>query len=233
MKAGIVVSICLAVVAASLTVFRNNRGESIPSSAREVAVPPPTPISERFDVTTGAVEESRYTDVGSDQTVRSPAEEGIDDRLARRQQEMVDGIYQLSGTWVIQRLTDLGLAQSDSEVIARRYAADSAECAMAALKTEAARQSISVDELLSRVAAAGRDGGDAFDAIDRSSLEANTFPCEVAALQRAGIPLDDEFERVRECVEQTISDTDVSNRAAVAAAIETCAQEVPGDATRP
>ncbi|HEY0285314.1 MAG TPA: hypothetical protein VGC23_07995 [Vicinamibacterales bacterium] len=104
---------------------------------------------------------------------------------------------------------------------------------MAALKTEAARQSISVDELLSRVAAAGRDGGDAFDAIDRSSLEANTFPCEVAALQRAGIPLDDEFERVRECVEPTISDTDVSNRAAVAAAIETCAQEVPGDATRP
>jgi hypothetical protein len=229
MKASIVVSVCLVVVAAGLTVFWNNRGASIPSSASEVAETPPTP-SERSDVTTSAVEEPRNTDVGSDQTARSPSEEGSDGRLARRQQEMAGAIYQLSGTWVIQRLTDLGLAQSDSEVIARRYAADSAECAMAALKTEAARQSISVDELLSRVAAAGRSGGDAFDAVDRSSLEANAFPCEVYALQRAGIPLDEEFEQLRECVEQTISDTDVSN---IAAAIEICAQSGLGDATRP
>jgi hypothetical protein len=231
MKASIVVSVCLVVVAAGLTVFWNNRGASIPSSAGEVAVTPPTPTaSERSDVTTSAVEEPRNTDVGSDQTVRSPLEEDIDGRLARRQQEMADRIYQLSGTWVVQRLTNSGLAQSDSEVIARRYAADSAECAMAALKTEAARQLISVDELLSRVAAAGRNGGDSFDAVDRSSLEANTFPCEVAALQRAGIPLDEEFERLGECVEQTISDTDVSN---IAAAIEMCAQSGLGDATRP
>jgi hypothetical protein len=196
MKASIVVSICLAVVAAGLTVLWNNRGESIPSSATEVAVTPSTPISERFDVTTSALEESRDADFDLDQTVQSPSEEGTDGRLARRQQEMVDGIYQLSGTWVIQRLTDLGLAQSDSEVIARRYAADSAECAMAALKTEAARQLISVDELLSRVAAAGRNGGDAFDAVDRSSLEANAFPCEVNALQRAGIRIDEKIERL-------------------------------------
>ncbi len=222
MKATIVVSVGLVVVAAGLTVFWNNRGASIPSSAREVAVTLPTPtLSERFDVTTSAVEEPRDTDVGSDQTVRSPAEEGIDGRLARRQQGMADAIYQLSGTWVIQRLTNLGLAQSDSEVIARRYAADVAECAMVALKTDAARQSISVDELLSRAAAAGRNGGDAFDAVDRSSLEANTFPCEADALQRAGIPLDEEFERFGKCFEQTMSDTDISNRAA---AIELCAQ---------
>jgi hypothetical protein len=229
MKASIVVSVCLVVVAAGLTVFWNNRGASIPSSASEVAVTPPTPTSsERFDVTTRAVEEPRDTDVGSDQTVRSPSEEGIDGRLARRQQEMADAIYQLSGTWVIQRLTDLGLAQSDSEAIARRYAADSAECAMAALKTEAARQLISVDELLSRVAAAGRNGGNPFETVDRSSLEANAFPCEADALQRAGIPLDEEFDRIGECFEHTISDTDVSNRAA---AIELCVQN--GGATRP
>jgi hypothetical protein len=227
MKTSIVVTICLAVVAAGLAVLWNNRRESIPSSATEVALTPSTPISERFDVTTSAVVESRDVEV---QTVQSPSEEGIDGRLARREQEMADGIYQLSGTWVIQRLTGLGLAQSDSEVIARRYAADSAECAMAALKTEAAKQLISVDELLSRVAAAGRNGGDAFDAVDRSSLEANQFPCEVAALQRAGIPLDEEFERVGECVEQTISNTDPSN---VAAAIEICAQNVRGDTTGP
>lgn len=218
MKTSIVVTVCLAVVAASLAVLWNNRRESIPSSATEVAVTPSTPISERFDVTSSALEESRGVE---DQTAQAPSEEGINGRLARRQQEMADGIYQLSGTWVIQRLTDLGLAHSDSELIARRYAADSAECAMAALKTEAARHLISVDELLSRIAAAGRDGGDAFDAVDRSRLEANQFPCEVAALQRAGIPLDEEFERVGECVEQTISDTDVSN---VAAAIEICAR---------
>ncbi|HJR68669.1 MAG TPA: hypothetical protein VKA43_01375 [Gammaproteobacteria bacterium] len=236
MKASIVVSICLAVVAAGLTMFWNNRGELIPSSAREVAVPLPTPIHERFDVTTSAVEQSRDTDFESAPTVQSPSEEGIDGRLAR-QQEMVDALYALSSTRVIQRLTDLGLAQSDSEVIARRYAADVAECAMAALETEAARQLISVDELLSRVAAAGRDGGNAFDAVDRSSLEANALPCEADALQRAGIPFksdeqisDEEIERLRECVEQTISNTDVSNKAA---AIEICAQNVLGDATRP
>jgi hypothetical protein len=108
---------------------------------------------------------------------------------------------------------------------------------MAALKTEAARQSISVDELISRVAAAGRDGGDAFDAVDRSSLEANALPCEADALQRAGIPFesdvqftDDEIERLRECFEHTISHIGVSNRAAV---IEICAQNVLGDAARP
>lgn len=231
MKASIVVSVCLVVVAAGLAVYWNNREASIPSSVREVAATSPTPTSsERFDVTTRAVEEPRDTDVGPDQTVRSPLEEDIDGQLARRQQGMADAIYQLSGNWVIQRLTDLGLAQSDSEVVARRYAADSAECAMAALKTEAARQSISVDELLSRVAAAGRNGGDAFDTVDRSSLEANQFPCEVDALQRAGIPIDEEFERVRECVEQMTSDTNVSN---IAAAIEICAQNGFGDATRP
>lgn len=229
MKASVVVSVCLVVVAAGLAVFWNNRVASIPSPASEVAATPPTPTSsERFDVTTRALEEPRDTDVGSDQTVPSPSEEGIDGRLARRQQETADVVYQLSGTWVVQRLTDLGLAQSDSEVIARRYAADSAECAMAALKTEAARQLISVDELLSRVAAAGRNGGDPFEAIDRSSLEANAFPCEADALQRAGIPLDEELDRIGECFEQTISDTDVSNRAA---AIELCVQN--GDATRP
>ena len=231
MKASIVVSVCLVVVAAGVTAFWSNRGPSIPSSAKEVAVTSPTPTySERFDVTTRAVEEPRDTDFGSDQTVRSPSEEGIDGRLARRQQGMADAIYELSGTWVIQRLTDLGLAQSDSEVIARRYAADGAACAMAALKTQAARQLISVDELLSRAAAAGRNGGDAFDATDRSSLETNAFPCEVDALQRAGIPIDEELERVTECFQQTISDTDVSNRAA---AIEICAQNGLGDAIRP
>jgi hypothetical protein len=230
MKASIVVGICLVLVAASLTVFWNNR-ETSPSSAMEVAVTAPAPtLSKRLDVTTSAVDEPRAADVGSDQTVRSPSEEGIEGRLARRQQGMADAIYQLSGTWVIQRLTDLGLAHSDSEVLARRYAADSAECAMAALKTEAARQVISVDELLSRVAAAGRNGGDTLDAVDRSSLEANAFPCEVDALQRAGIPLDQEFERLRECVEQTISDADVSN---IAATIEMCAQNGLGAATSP
>jgi hypothetical protein len=56
MKAIIVVSVCLVVVAA------------------------------------GAVEEPRDTDVGPDETVRSPSEEGIDGRLARRQQGMADAI---------------------------------------------------------------------------------------------------------------------------------------------
>jgi hypothetical protein len=157
------------------------------------------------------------------------SDESIDGQLARRQEGITDTIYQVSGTWVVRRLTELGLAQSDSEVVARRYAADAAECAMATLKTEAARQSISVDELLSRVAAAGRNGGDPWDAVDRSSMEANAFPCEVHALQRAGIPLD-ELERLRECVEQTTSDANVSN---VAAAIELCARNGIGDATRP
>jgi hypothetical protein len=231
MKASITVSICLVAAGAGLAVFLNSRAPSMSSSAREVAeTPPVTTLYERLDVTTSAVDEPRDTDVSTDQSIGSPSEEDLDDELARRQQGMADTIYQISGTWVVRRLTDLGLAQSDSESIARRYAADSAECAMATLKTEAARQSISVDELLSRAAAAARNGRDAFDAVDRSSLEANAFPCEVDALQRAGIPIDEEFERVPECVEQTAGDTNVSN---VAAAIEICVQNGLADAARP
>jgi hypothetical protein len=145
---------------------------------------------------------------------------------------MADGIYQLNGTRVVQRLTDSGMALSDSEQIARRYAVDVAECAMASLKIEAARQSISVDELLSHLAAAARIGGDPSDVIDRSSVEANALPCETDAMQRAGIPFqsdvrisDEEIERLRECV-QTISNTDVSSRNTI---LEICAQNVLGD----
>ena len=108
---------------------------------------------------------------------------------------------------------------------------------MASLKIEAARLSISVDELLSHLAAPVRDGGDPSDVIDRSSLEANALPCEVGAMQRAGIafPLDvriseEEGERLRECVEQTIRNTDVSSKNIV---LEMCAQNVLGDEPPP
>jgi hypothetical protein len=142
-------------------------------------------------------------------------------------------IYQLVGTRVLQGLIESGLALHDSEDIARRLVADVAECAMNSLRIEAARQSISVDELFSQLEAAARDGGDPFDVADRSGLEANAFPCEADAMQRAGIPYrsagaqvsKEEIDRLRECIER-FNNSDVVDRGVI---LEICTSEVFGE----
>jgi hypothetical protein len=218
--------------AAGLIVFWNLRPDS-DFSAQEIAVDHPTATrSEPIELTTEVAQES--VDSGSDRLEQSAAEEADDSRLARRQQDIVEAIYRTVGGRVVQKLTDSGIAPSDSEEIARRYAADSAECAMDALQAEAARQSISVDELLARIAAAVADGGDindVFDVVDRSSVETSTLLCEADALQRAGIPLQsdvqmsgEEIERFRECV-GTFNNSDITDRNI---SLESCAQSVLG-----
>ena len=199
MKVKTFISICLAAVAAGLLVFWNLRGDSISSSARPTAVTDSTEISsERVDLTTDATEEPVNSD--SSQLERSAVEEAIEDRLTQRQQGIADTIYQTLGSRIVQTLTDSGLALSDSEEIARRYAADMAECIDVTFTTEAARQSMSVDELFARVRTT-MDFGDlnlsdvpasdviasVSDVMDLSSMVTNVQPCIVGAIQGAGI----------------------------------------------
>ena len=231
MKLSAYIAVGLAAVSVGLVVFWDNRDDSMTISTEGTEVTQSTaPLSERVDSATTEADESVNAEL--DRPERSQSEQTVDGRLARRQQEMEDTLYQLAGTSVVQMLIESGLALSDSEEIARRLVADIAECAMDSLRIEAARQSISVDELLSRLEAAGRDGGDPFDVADRASLEANAFPCQADAMQRAGIPYplgaqvsDEEIKSIRECINRFYN-SDIVDRGVI---LEICTSEVLGD----
>lgn len=231
MKA-IVLGACLVCAAVGLVVLRSLPTETIADSSDEAAIvdefPQPSVRAERLTTPT-----EQQAASGTGVLDQPSAENVVDGRLAKYQQGMADGIYRLAGRKIVQILTDSGLALSDSEGIARRYAADVAECAIASLTAEAARQSIPVDELLSRLAKAARDGGDPVDVIDRPSVEAHAAPCQADALQQAGIsmppqalqPSEDDTERLRACVE-AYANSDITDRGTI---LELCAQEVFGD----
>lgn len=230
MKIGACISVGLASLAAGLIYFWSVGSDSISSPGKGIAVTDQIgTLSERVGSTPDAVEES--VDSDSDQTEPAASSEASDSPLVRRQQDMAKAIYRLGGTRVVQRLVESGLAPSDSDEIARRYAEEVAACAMASLRTEAARQSMSLDELMAELAGAARGGGDPFDVVDRSRLEANALPCEADAMQRAGIPYgpdtlisEEEAERLRKCFEELTS-SDVAG----SVILETCTSEVFGD----
>ena len=230
MKLSAYVAVCLAAVSAGLIVFWNARDDSMSASAEGTEVTQSAvPLFEQVESTTTKADESVNSE--SDQLERSISEQAEDSRLARRQQDMENAIYQLVGTSVVQSLSESGLPLSDSEEIARRLAADTAECTMDSLRVEAERQSISADELLSQLQAAARDGGDPFDVADLYSLEANAFPCQADAMQRAGIVYpsgaqasEEDIKGLMECV-AGFNNSDIVDRGVI---LEICTEEVFG-----
>ena len=103
----------------------------------------------------------------------------------------------------MQTLTSSGMSQADSEEVTRRYASEFGNCARSAFTTEAQRQSISIDELLTRLAEVTYIGnvdlseGSGFDPIqnvskvmDFYSVNANLVSCVMGAMQGAGIPFE-------------------------------------------
>ena len=233
MKLSAYVTVCLAVVSAGLIVFWNARDDSMSASREGTEVmQSAVPLFERVESTTTKADESVNSE--SDQLERSICEQAMDSRLAERQQDMEDGIYQLVGTGVVQSLVESGLALSDSEEIARRLAAETAECTMDSLRIEAERQSISADELLSQLQATARDGGDPFDVADLSSMNTYAFPCQADAMQRAGIVYpsgaqevsDEDVKGLMECV-AGFNDSDIVDDRGVI--LEICTEEVIGE----
>jgi len=156
------------------------------------------PAEERSRPVTEPIEVS--VDSYSDQLTRPESFEGIGNQLAQRLPEMADRMFQSIGRQTIQTLTDSGLSQADSEEIARRYAADFADCGRSAFMIEAERQSISINELLARFAEVTYIGnvdlsdGAGFDPIenvskvmDFYSVSANMVSCVMGAMQNSGI----------------------------------------------
>lgn len=231
MKLSALITVVLAALAAGLIVFWNLRDHSISSSATPTAVTESTEIApERVDPPTSETVGSVNSE--SDQLERSTAEQSTDSRLAMRQRDWENTMYEQFGNTAVQELMKLGLAQADSEAIARRLAADLAECSMASLMAEAQAQSISVEELFSRLDAASRDGGDPFDVVELSRVTANSFACEADAMQRAGIPYpsgaqvsEEDTKRFMECV-AGFNDSDIVDRGVI---LEICTEEVFGE----
>ena len=231
MKLSAYVTVCPVVVLLGLIVFWNARDDSMPSSAEGTEVTQSAvPLFEQVESTTTETDESVNSE--PDQLERSISEQAMDSRLAERQQDMEDGIYQLVGPSVVQSLIESGLALSDSEEIARSLAADTAECTMDSLRIEAERQSISADELLSQLQAAARDGGDPFDVADLSSMNAHAFSCQADAMQRAGILYrssaqvsEEETKRLMECV-AGFNDSDIVDRGVI---LDICTERVIGE----
>jgi hypothetical protein len=92
---------------------------------------------------------------------------------------------------------------------------DFAQCAISSLTTEAARQSIPVDELIARLRAAVSSGDlnvsdmSMYDVtvavsgvIDLSSMETSLLPCWADAAQRAGIPFESGVEAMTDQLDQ-------------------------------
>jgi len=193
---GVAVSV---VVASAVWLFR---ADPLPDTTGTAAVGAPTePALNRVEASEDVIEAPAPSD--SIQTEETAAEDSIDDEATLRQQGMASSIYRVLGGQIAQTLAGSGLAQSDSEGIARRYAEDMAACYEGAFVTEAARQSISVDGLMAGMEAA-LDFGDinlsdvpmsdvlisVSEVMDVSSMEAGMMPCMVAAVQSAGISLE-------------------------------------------
>lgn len=199
MKATTLASIFLPAAAAGLTLLWNLRADSISSSARGIAVSDSTaaPIPERSYPPSDALEES--VDSQSREPERNATDDPVEIRLAERHQEMTDRMYQTVGSSVVRYLAESGLAPSDSEEVARKYAEDFAECGLRAFQIEAERQSISVEELISHfrevvdfrevpAISSSEVVENASLVIDVPSVNANLFGCVASAVQRAGIP---------------------------------------------
>lgn len=229
MKMRAYVAICLAAVTVGLAFFWNVRQNSVRMERTEVAPPADRP-SERGESTTAEPDES--VDPESGQAERTISEEAGDSALAKRQKDMEDGIYQLVGTSIVQSLTQSGLALSDSEEIARRLAADTAKCTMDSLSVEAERQSISADELLSQLQTTVRDGGSPFAVADLSGMNANAFPCQADAMQRAGMLFSSSAQASEEQIKKFMgcvagfNDSDIIDRGVI---LEICTEEVFGE----
>jgi hypothetical protein len=229
-KASLVVGAILIGVAVAIVVYR-----SLPSDATSSAAPVEAVIADtgpgQSELPDGMTAETTGANTLRAEAPGQASEiEEQDNQLDRYREDLAEGVYRLAGRQIVQMLSDSGLALADSEAIARQYAGDSADCSIDALMAEAARQSISVEELMSQISAAAADGGSPFGVIDRASVEAHAAPCEADALQRAGISVppdsqqisDEEIERLRECIE-AYSDTDITDRGTI---LEICGQEV-------
>jgi hypothetical protein len=129
--------------------------------------------------------------------------EAAGDRASRRLSEMGETLFRSMGAQIMQTLTRSGISQADSEEVARRYASEFGNCARSAFMIEAERQSISVNELLTRLAEVTYIGnvdlseGSGFDPIqnvskvmDFYSVNANLVSCVMGAMQDAGIPFE-------------------------------------------
>jgi hypothetical protein len=229
MKLSAYVAVCLAAVSAGLIAFWNVRDGSMSASTDASGVTQSAvPLSERVESTTIDTDESVTS--RQEQLERSLSEQATESRLAARQQDMEDGIYELLGSGTVEYFIASGLSRPDSEEIARRLAADTAECTMDAVRVEAEKQSTSVDEVLSQLGAVVRGGGDPFDMANLSSVQASAFPCQADAMQRAGIPYpsgvsEEEIERLQECIVR-LNDTDIVDSGVI---LEICESEVFGE----
>jgi hypothetical protein len=229
MKFSAYVAACVAAVSAGLIAFWNVRDDSMSAStdASEV-MQSAVPLSERVESTIIDTDESVTSQ--QEQLERSRSEQTMESRLATRQQDMEDGIYELLGSGTVEYLIASGLPQPESEEIARRLAADTAECTMDAVRIAAERQSTSVDEVLSQLGAAVRDGGNPFDVANLASLRASSFACQADAMQRAGIPYpsgvsEEDIKRLQECIVR-LNDSDIVDRGVI---LEICKSEVFGE----
>jgi hypothetical protein len=112
-------------------------------------------------------------------------------------------LFQSMGEQIGQTLVSSGLSQPDSEEVARQYASEFGNCARSAFMLEAERQSISINELLTRLAEVTYIGnvdlseGSGFDPIqnvskvmDFYSVNSNLVSCVMGAMQDAGIPFE-------------------------------------------
>ena len=229
MKLSAYVTVCVAAISVGLIAFWNVRDDSMSAStdASEV-VQSAAPQSERVESTTIDTDEAVTSQQES--LERSLSEQTMESRLATRQQNMEDGIYELLGSGTVEYLVASGLPRPESEGIARRLAADTAKCTMNAVRVEAERQSTSVDEVLLQLGAAVRDGGNPFGVGSLSSLQASSFACQADAMQRAGIPYPsgvsaEEIKRLQECIVR-LNDSDIVDRGVI---LEICESEVFGE----
>lgn len=206
MKVSALIGLCVAAGAAGVIVLSQVGLEetSSPPAQATTAYPVET-RSDRVDPAIDAVVESPGADDGRVEPATTDA--AIVNPLVERQQAMANAMYQTIGSRVAERLTDSGLATSDSEELARNYTTGLAACATNSLTMEAGRQSVSIEEMISRLRAA-MDFGDVnlsdvsmTDMIDRlstvvdlASMETNLFPCLTGATERAGLSFQSETE---------------------------------------
>ena len=199
----ILISVCLAAIAAGLVWFLRSDtvAVSIGNAVTDTAEKLPAPAERAVGTADASVES------GTNRRQSAVNEQPVDAELANRRRDMANALYLMSRDRLVEDLTSSGLAESDSEAIARRYASDIAECATTSLAMEAQRQSISVDELFSRLREA-MDFGDLNPSdvdpsdvmvrlsyvVDLTSIETNLLPCWVDAMQRAGLPYEAEAQ---------------------------------------
>lgn len=91
---------------------------------------------------------------------------------------------------VSKKLSDSGIAKTDSDRIVRNLVATSASCVVDALVQQAEEQSIDADELLDAAEAALSDkksNEDFLDVLDEDELELKMESCILIAFENAGL----------------------------------------------